>query len=292
MTLSKKTVLITGCSDGGMGAALAVAFHNAGFHVYATARNPAKMEDLKAKGIETLVLDVQSEDSIAAAVSHVSEISESRGLDILVNNAGTQFLMPVVDINIADAKKIYDLNVFSHIAVTQAFLPLLLKAAGDGGGSIIINQTSVGARVTIPFQAVYNSSKAAFAMLSDSMRLELQPFGIKVIDLRTGVVQTNLIKNLQETQRPSLPEGSIYGRAKDVVEKALRQEGFEGQGMPAHQWAEHVVRDVMKKTPPPIIWRGESALITRISTVLPFGFFDGLVKKLSGLDVIEQIIRK
>ncbi|KAI0555021.1 NAD(P)-binding protein [Xylaria curta] len=291
MTL-KKNVLITGCSDGGMGAALAVAFHNVGFHVYATARNLAKMEDLKAKGIETLVLNVQSADSIAAAVRHVSEMSESRGLDILVNNAGTQFLMPVVDIDIANAKKVYDLNVFSHIAVTQAFLPLLLKAAGDSGSSIIINQTSVGASVTIPFQAVYNSSKAAFAMLSDSMRLELQPFSVKVIDLRTGVVKTNLIKNLQETQRPSLPEGSIYEPAKDIVEKALRQEGFEGQGMPAHQWAEQVVRDVMKKTPPPVIWRGESAFTTRISTVLPFGLFDRLVKKLSGFDVVEQIMRK
>ncbi|KAI1112322.1 NAD(P)-binding protein [Nemania sp. NC0429] len=292
MALPKKKVLITGCSDGGIGAALAVAFHNAGYHVYATTRNPAKMVELKAKGIETLALDVLSETSIAAAVSSVSKASEGHGLDILVNNAGAHFLMPIADINIAEAKKTYDLNVFSHIAVTQAFLPLLLKAVEVRGSSTIVNQTSVGASSMIPFQSVYNSSKAAFAMLSDSMRLELQPFGIKVVNLRTGVVQSNLNKNLQETQRPSLPAGSIYEPAREVVEKALRQEEFEGQGTPAHQWAEQVVRDVTKKTPPPVIWRGESASLARISTVLPFGMFDGFVKKLSGLDAVEKIVRK
>ena len=273
-----------------MGAALAVAFHDAGFRVYATTRNPAKMEALKAKGIETLSLDVLSETSIAEAVDQVSK--DGHGLDILVNNAGCQFLMPVTDINITEAKKVFDLNVFSHIAVTQAFLPLLLQSASSEGSSIIVNHSSIGACAAIPFQSVYDSSKAAFAMFSDCMRLELQPFDIKVLDLRTGVVQTNLLKNLQDAQRPSLPEKSIYQPAKEVVEKALRQEGFEGQGTPAHQWAEQVVRDITKKSPPPIIWRGESAFLARIGTILPFGMFDGVVKKLSGLSLVEQIVRK
>ena len=135
--------------------------------------------------------------------------------------------MPLVDASIPEAKNLFDLNVWSHIAVTQAFLPLLLRSSHG----MIVNQTSVGAVVTIPFQAVYNSSKAALAMLSDSLRLELQPFGIAVVDLRTGVVKTNLIKNLKESKKPSLPEGSIYEPAKETVEKALRQEEFENQGM-------------------------------------------------------------
>ncbi|OTA81922.1 hypothetical protein M434DRAFT_401199 [Hypoxylon sp. CO27-5] len=282
MSNSKRSVLISGCSDGGMGAALAVAFHKAGFHVYATARNPAKMTQLASLGIETLQLDVQDASSRAAVVSKLPS------LDVLVNNAGNQFLMPVVDTNIEEAKKLYDLNVWAHIAMIQDFLPLLLKSPN----ALIVNQTSVGASATIPFQAIYNSSKAALAMLSDSLRLELQPFGIKVVDLRTGVVRTNLIKNLQEKSNPTLPKGSIYEPAREVVEKALRQEGFEGQGMPADQWAQAVVRDLQKSNPPPVIWRGESAFLTRVSTVLPFGLFDGLVKKIAGLDVVEQILKK
>ncbi|KAH8903928.1 NAD(P)-binding protein [Coniochaeta sp. PMI_546] len=290
MAQTKPKVLITGCSDGGAGAALAIAFHKAGFYVYATARNLAKMENLRVKGIETLTLDVQSDSSIQACASYITAEAGSGSLDILVNNAGAQYVMPVADLNISEAKNIYDLNVFSHVAVTQAFLPLLLKA--PSGRKMIVNHTSTAACIPIPFQSMYNSSKAAFAMVSDTMRLELQGFGIRVIDLRTGIVQTNLIKNMQEVKNPSLPKGSIYEPAKDVVERALKQETFKGQGTPADRWADEVVGDLMKKTPPSVIWRGDSALTVRISSVLPFGMFDGTLKRLTGLDTVEQIIRK
>ncbi|MCJ1377966.1 hypothetical protein MMC17_001062 [Xylographa soralifera] len=282
MSSSKRTVLITGCSDGGMGAALAIAFHEAGLHVYATARNPSKMKQVASLGIETLTLDVQSEASIAACVSKLS------GLDILVNNAGAQFLMPVVDVSIPEAKKAFDLNVWSHIAMTQAFLPLLLKSSKG----MIVNHTSVAAVITLPFQAVYSASKAALAMLSNSLRLELRSFGIAVVDLRTGGVRTNLIGNLQESKRASLPKGSIYEPAKEAVEKGLRQERFENMGMPAREWAKLVVQDLLRKNPPSVIWRGESAWLAWLTTILPFGMFDGMAKKLTGLDVVERIIRK
>ena len=218
MTDHKRKVLITGCSAGGLGAALAVAFHEAGLHVYATARDPSKMAQLAALGIEIFRLDVQSQSSIDDCVKNLSS------LDILVNNAGAQFLMPVVDISIAEAKKLFDLNVWAQIAVTQAFLPLLLKSPN----ALIANQTSVSAVTTIPFQAVYSASKAAMAMLSDGLRLELSPFRITVVDLRTAVVRTNLIKNLRDSKQPCLPQTSIYLPAKDVVEKALRQGGIHG----------------------------------------------------------------
>ena len=240
------------------------------------------MEQLTSLGIKTLTLDVQSESSIAACVDSLS------GLDILVNNAGAQFLMPMADVSIPDAKRLFDLNVWSHIAMTQAFLPLLLKSSKG----MIVNQTSIGAVTTLPFQAIYNASKAALAMLSDSMRLELEPFGIAVVDLRTGVVKTNLIKNLKETQQHSLPKGSIYEPARDAVEKALRQDGFEDTGMPANNWAKLVVQDLLKKNPPSVIWRGDSAWLTRLAAILPFGMFDGMVKKLTGLDVVERTVRK
>lgn len=289
--MSKRTVLITGCSDGGLGAALAIAFHEAGLKVFATARNPSKMSQLSSLGIELLTLDVISDSSIAACVSQLSSLNIS-SLDILVNNAGAQFLMPISDLSIPDAKKIFDVNVWSHLAVTQAFLPLLLRSPHGG---IIVNQTSIGACLTIPFQSVYNASKAAFAMFSDTLRLELQPFGIKVVDLRTGVVNSNLIGNVQQTQKESdqlLPEGSVYTPAKDTVEKALRQEAFVGQGMPSDKWAREVVGDLMKTKPPAVIWRGKSASLTRFATVLPSGLFDGTVKKLTGLDLVEKAINE
>ena len=275
---TKRTVLITGCSDGGLGAALAIAFHEAGLHVYATARDPSKMAHIASLGIETLTLDVQSDSSIAACVQNLS------ALDILVNNAGAAFSMPFSDVSIAEGKKLFDLNVWSYLAVTQAFLPLLLKSKG-----MIVNQTSVAGSTTVPFQSVYNASKAAMATFSDSQRLELAPFGITVVDLKTGVVFSNIYQKAMDNH---LPKGSLYEPAKEAVEKVLRAEEMVGMGTPAGQWARGVVQDLLRKTPPPNIWRGSQAWLVRLATMMPFGTFDGMIKKMTKFDVVEQILRK
>lgn len=281
MTGSKRTVLITGCSDGGMGAALAIAFHEAGLHVYATARNPLKMTEVASCGIETITLDIQSASSVAACVEKVTR------LDILVNNAGGSFSMPVSDLNIDDCKRMFEVNVWSQLAVTQAFLPLLLMSRG-----MIVNQTSVVATTAVPFQSAYNASKAAMAMFSDSSRLELAPFGITVVELKTGAVASNLIKNQKETTPITLPKGSIYEPAREVVESAMRNDKLADSGMPAQQWATAVVQDLMKKTPPATIWRGTRATLGRIGTFFPHGMLDGPMKKMTGLDIVEQMVRK
>ncbi|KAI2615397.1 NAD(P)-binding protein [Hypoxylon sp. NC1633] len=277
----KRTVLITGCSDGGLGAALAVAFHKAGLRVYATARNADRMKSLAVLGIEVLTLDVQSEASIADCVEKVPH------LDILVNNAGQLYTMPLADVDIAKAKNLFDVNVWSSLAMTQAFLPLLLKSSNG----VVVNHTSAASVVPVPFSAIYSSSKVALAMMTDCLRLELQPFNIKVVDLRSGLVKSNMISTLNAQHNPALPDGSIYAPAKEVVEKAMRQEQV-GQPTPADQWAAQVVGDVLKASPPPHIWRGKSACPARFSTLLPSGTLDGTLRKMTGLDVVEKTLRK
>ena len=264
-----------------MGAALAKEFHKAGLHVYATARDASKMPSLTSLGIETLVLDIQSESSIQACASKISS------LDILINNAGASYTMPISDLSIPEAKDIFDLNVWGQIATTQAFLPLLLKSPQG----MIVNHTSVGATMSMPFQAVYNASKSAMSRFSDTLRLELEPFSVSVVELRTGGVKTNVVKNVQAKQ-PKLPANSIYSPAKEVVEKALRVEYFEGMGITAEQWAIEVVADLLKKSPRPVIWRGESAWLASFGRFFPFGWFDGMVRKMTGLDQVERIVRK
>ena len=122
--------------------------------MFATARNPAKMDDLKAVGIETLTLDVLSPESLSACVSEVQKLTGGT-LIILVNNAGAGYSMPISDIQLSSAKQLFDLNVFSCIATIQAFLPLLLRASG---GAMIVNNTSVAAAIGVPFQSSYNAS--------------------------------------------------------------------------------------------------------------------------------------
>ena len=281
MATPKRTVLITGCSDGSLGSYLAIAFHKSGLHVYATARNPSKMAGLVALGIETLTLDVLSDSSIAAAVSQIPS------LDILVNNAGAILNMPFSDLSIPEAKKLFDLNVWSYLAVTQAFLPLLIESKG-----IIANQTSGASVVTIPFQSTYNASKAAMAMFSDSQRLELEPFGVRIIDLKTGSVRSNIQNSM--TDRTTLPKGSIYEPAREAVEKTLGgEEFFRDAGEPT-KWAEGVVGNLLKKSPPPIIWLPGSInmFLIRLGLLFPFGTFDGTIKKMTGLDIVAQRVGK
>jgi len=114
-----RTVLITGCSDGGLGAALAIAFHNQGHRVFATARNPSKMSHVKELGIATLVLDVLSDESVEKCVAEVSKRTGG-SLDVLVNNAGAGYNMPVVgtcphpgstmDVLLEKSTLVHDLN--------------------------------------------------------------------------------------------------------------------------------------------------------------------------------------
>jgi 1-acylglycerone phosphate reductase len=281
MSSTKRTVLITGCSDDSLGAALAIAFHKAGLHVYATARNVDKLRQVKEHGIETLQLDVLSDSSIAECVGKVSS------LDILVNNAGGGYAMPVTDVSISEAKKLFDLNVWSYIAVTQAFLPLIIKSKG-----MIVNQTSVAGVVAVPFQTTYNASKAAMSMFSDGLRLELQPFDVVVVDLKTGGVKSQFGANITANYGAALPKTSIYEPAREMMEKILRGEVMDANGEPADVYATNVVQDLLKKKPPTNIWRGASAGLARISTVLPHGMFDAKVKKLTGMDVVERLIRE
>ena len=105
-------------------------------------------------------------------------------------------------------------------------------------------------------------------------------------------MKSNLIRNMRDEQKPTLPKGSIFEPARETVERALRQEQFVDGGMPASKWSKLTVQDLLKSKPPPVIWRGESAWLVWFGTVLPFGTLDNLIKKLTGMDVVAKIVGK
>lgn len=146
-----KTVLITGCSEGGIGEALAREFQARGLHVFATARSETKLNSLRQlPNVTVLPLDVTSGESIAAAVAAVSSATGGGGggkLDYLVNNAGTQCVMPVLDFDIQQAKDMFEVNVWGLLAVTQAFAPLILATKGT-----IVNMSSVSTLLWMPYK--------------------------------------------------------------------------------------------------------------------------------------------
>lgn len=273
-----KTVLITGCSDNGLGSALAIAYQQTGkYKVIATARNLKKLGKATAAGCETIQLDVLSEDSIHACVE---EVRKRYGkLDILVNNAGAMCALPILDVKLQDVRNVFELNVFTLITMTRAFLPVLRH------GGWIINNTSAAGMVPVPFQGVYAASKAAALNLTQVLRLELEPLNIKVVELRTAAVKSVIFSNVD---RATLPEDSPYILAKDVIEEHMNGGPAMKTAIPADQWARQVISDLGTTSPPKIVGRGTSSSLIPLIPFLPGWLLDMMMRKMGGLDVFTK----
>ncbi|PTB63066.1 NAD(P)-binding protein [Trichoderma citrinoviride] len=285
---AKRTVLISGCSDGSLGSHLALAFHRNGWRVFASARNLSKMTQARASGVEVVQLDTTDDESIAACVARVSELTGG-SLDALVNNAGAGYSMPVLDLDLAQTRQLFELNVFSLIAVTRAFFPLLLRS--PGGRGLVVNNTSCMAlpHASMPFSGAYNASKAAAASFSEVLRLELAPFGIRVTNLVTGSVRSTFHANAPHV---SLPPASLYNVAKEAVERWMSGAEATATGADPVQWAEGVVKDLSRDRPPLWVWRGKHAMAARIGSFLPVGTLDGVYKSRTGLDEVSRKLKE
>ena len=147
MANPQKTCLITGCSEGGIGATLAAAFVEKGYHVFATARTPSKFPPSLSDRLDvtTLALDVASSSSIKTAAESVGKQTGGR-LDVLINNAGHGMNMPLLDTSIPEARRLFDINFFGVLETVQAFAPLLVEAGG-----CVVNNSSIGGFQAFPF---------------------------------------------------------------------------------------------------------------------------------------------
>jgi short-subunit dehydrogenase len=173
------SVLITGCSSG-IGQAAALALHEAGRTVVATARNPDTLSGLAGRGLRTLALDVTDESSMRAAVDAAGPV------DVLVNNAGYGLYGTVEQLPMAEIRRQFEMNFFGLVRLTQLVLPGMRAA----GGGRILNVSSMGGRATLPGGAFYHASKYAVEALSDALRMEVAQFGIDVVLIEPGPVRT------------------------------------------------------------------------------------------------------
>ena len=211
MSNTSKIVLITGATAG-IGRMTALHLAKRGHHVIATGRKPAELAKLAAEAtqelaalaakamakgqngrkavtgkLDTLLLDVTSLASITEAAAQVDQLTAGKGIDVLVNNAGFGALGPTSEITDAEMRRNYETNVFGLMNVTRAFLPRMMQRRNGR----IVNVSSVGGRITLPYFGVYNSTKYAVESLSDALRYELRPFGVDVALIEPGVIRTN-----------------------------------------------------------------------------------------------------
>ncbi|MFN8160719.1 MAG: oxidoreductase [Solirubrobacterales bacterium] len=176
-------VLITGCSSG-IGHETARHLAARGMRVYATARRPAALDDLRAAGCETLACDVTDEDSMRACVEAVEEAEGAVGA--LVNNAGYSQSGAIETVPIKSVRRQFETNVFGLIRMCQLVLPAMREA----GAGRIVNVSSMGGKLTFPGGGIYHATKHAVEALSDALRFEVKGFGVQVVVIEPGLIRT------------------------------------------------------------------------------------------------------
>ncbi|KAL9070407.1 MAG: hypothetical protein Q9157_005819 [Trypethelium eluteriae] len=252
--MAPKTVLITGCSVGGIGSALVEAFPKQGLQVFATARDVAKMSHLKGlENTSIIQLDPTSQTSVDTALETVK--AETGGqLSYLVNNAGQSVIMPTLDFKIDAVKAMYEINVFGLLRVTQAFAPLVIAASGT-----IVNIASISTDCHTPWMGIYAGSKAAMTQISDTLRMEMAPFSVKVVTVHTGAVKSNALADGPSFKLP--PTSRYLSIEKEIAARARGEDGVPR--MDTSVYADRVVGDVLagaNRT----IWRGSVASLVSI----------------------------
>ena len=211
----QKSILITGGTDG-LGKALALLLAERGYSVFAAGRSPEKLSQLDAVArakklpLETIALDVCSDDSVRRGVNHV--LDKAGAIDVLVNNAGVNYTAAVEDLSMEDWRAQFETNFFGVLRVTRAVVPQMRERRSGR----ILMMSSVSGLVTAPTQGAYSSSKHALEALSNALRLELYPFGIAVVLIEPGYIVTGIGKAAAELSKPyvekSGPYASLYRR--------------------------------------------------------------------------------
>ena len=213
-----KVVLITGCSSG-IGHATAEQLVEEGWRVYATARRHDAIADLKAKGCETLALDVCDEGSMSAAVAAVTEAEGAVG--VLVNNAGYSQSGAVETVPIEQVRRQFETNVFGLIRMCQLVLPGMRERRSGR----IVNVGSMGGKLTFPGGGIYHATKYAVEAISDALRFEVRGFGVDVILIEPGLIVTGFAD--AATATVVADDDGPYARFNEAVSK-LTAEAYEG----------------------------------------------------------------
>ncbi|KIY49775.1 oxidoreductase [Fistulina hepatica ATCC 64428] len=264
---SRRIVLITGCSDGGIGFYLQVicfSFFVRNCHVYATARRMEAMDKLPATNISKMVMDVTDDAAVNAVVAAIIE-KEGR-IDILVNNAGVNAIGPVTEAPIEKVIKTFDTNTYSILRTSTAVFPHM--ASRKSGH--IVNIGSVVGAIATPWNGIYAASKAAVRSLTDSLDMECRPFNIRVTLVVPGAVRSNIAENDAPTVN-ALPETSLYHKyRKNIVDRLYLSQG--PSGMATDVFAEHTVSQLLRDSPPQYLTAGGLSLQMAILTWLPRTF--------------------
>lgn len=266
-------IVVTGASTG-IGAAIADRLSEAGYLVFGTVRRPNDVASLERRGAVAVRMDVTDGESIRAARNDIERQLGTEPLVGVVNNAGSAAAGPLEHLPLDELRRVLEVNVVGLVAVTQAFLPALRRSRGR-----VINIGSVSGRVAMPFSGPYAASKSAVEAISDSLRRELLPSGIRIVLIQPGCVATPLWDKVARVDLDQYRDTAYAQLLPIVRERAVRS----GQhSLPAARVAAAVLTALTASRPPTRMLVVRRALATRLLRVLPDQWVDGRVAKALG----------
>ncbi|MCG8916310.1 SDR family oxidoreductase [Actinokineospora sp. PR83] len=261
---NRKLIVVSGASTG-LGAATARELARRGFHVLAGVRRDSDADAIRSTGVEPVTLDITEPEHVGALAARVAD--DPRALHALVNNAGIQVNAPVETLPMARWRWVFEVNLFGHVAVTQALLPALLRGRGR-----VVNISSIGGRVAMPTYGAYAGAKFALEAVSDALRREVAPLGVRVVVVEPGGIRTEMatrgIATANDLAADMTPEqDERYGDLVRAV-NALMASGTSS-GLTADAAARLVAKAVTTRRPRTRYAIGrDAALLTRLTRVL------------------------
>lgn len=266
--------LITGCSSG-IGRALADTFKAAGYEVWASARKAEDVALLSAAGFTAVQLDVNDGAALELLSARINQ--ERGGLDVLINNAGYGAMGPLLDGGVAAMQRQFETNVFAVVGVTRALFPVLRRAKG-----LVVNIGSVSGVLVTPFAGAYCASKAAVHALSDALRMELAPFGIRVMEVQPGAIESSFAKNAGHEAEQLITEQSPWWPLREGIR--ARAKASQDKPTPASEFAAGLLKAVQQGKPPRLIRLGNGCrVLPLLAGLLPKGLLEAGLMKRFGL---------
>jgi NAD(P)-dependent dehydrogenase (short-subunit alcohol dehydrogenase family) len=272
----QKTAVVTGSSSG-IGFETSLLLARNGFHTYATMRNLDKSKeimDAAAKDnlpLEVLQLDVTDDRSVKSTIDRI--VDEKKRINVLVNNAGYDLEGALEDLSMEEIRAQFETNLFGAIRVMKAVLPIMRKQQGG----TIVNISSIGGRIGIPFNSAYHGTKFALEGISESMRFETEPFGIKVIIVEPGAIKSNFVRNIKLGQKAA-ESSSPYAPKVQTLLKA--QDHIFDQATPPEEAAKVVLKAVTSDNPSMRYTVGDDAKqLMEAREQMSDPEFEGLVKQ-------------
>jgi NAD(P)-dependent dehydrogenase (short-subunit alcohol dehydrogenase family) len=274
--MSVKVALVTGGSSG-IGEATALKLHELGYTTYAAARRAQRMEHLTRAGIRTLTMDVTDEESTESGVKRI--IATEGRIDVLVNGAGYGSYGALEDVPLSEARRQFEVNLFGAARLTQLVLPHMRAQRS----ATIINITSMGGKIYTPLGGWYHATKFALEALSDCLRLEVQPFGIDVVVIEPGGIQTEW-PGIAASQLRQASGGGAYARQADAVAASLSSDATARRSSPPTVIADTIAKAVTARRPKTRYAAGYGARpMIFLHDVLPDRGFDAFIRRATGV---------